>query len=92
MDMMNPEPYEISMARLQGAYEQLDKRLDDLARTTAAGFARVDARFDSFEAKFDAIDGRFNDVYARFDSLQWRMTSLIVVTWVTTMATILFKH
>lgn len=43
---------------------------------TAAGFARVDARFGQLRAdmnhRFDLVDDRFDDVYARFDRMERR--------------------
>ena len=47
---------ESSMAHLDGAYEQIDKRLGDLRSDMTAGFLRVDQRFDSAGRK---IEGNF---------------------------------
>ena len=58
------------MARLEGAYEQVDKRLES-----------IDRRLDSLDRKIDNVR----------DLLQWRMTSLILGTWLTVMLTI-FLH
>ena len=44
------------MAHLDGAYEQIDKRLGDLRSDMTAGFLRVDQRFDSADRK---IEGNF---------------------------------
>ena len=66
------------MAHLEGAYEQLDKRLGDLTSTMDARFAQVDLRLDGLGQK---VDG-----------LQWRMTALIVATWITVMLAIFFHH
>lgn len=87
--MMSAQPLEIRMARLEGVYEQIDKRVGDLAASTAAGFARVDARLDRLQSRLDIFDSKVN---LKFDSLQWRMTSLIVGAWLSTIATILLKH
>ena len=87
------------MAHLEGGYQQLDKRLGDLASSIDSRFAQVDARFAQVDARFVQIDARFGQIDLRLDGLgrrldgfQWRMTSLIVVTWITTMLTILLKH
>jgi len=66
------------MAHLEGAYEQLDKRLGDLTSTMDARFAQVDLRLDGLGQK---VDG-----------LQWRMTALIVATWITTILAVLLRH
>jgi hypothetical protein len=73
------------MAHLEGGYEQLDKRLGDLASNIDSRFAQMDSRFGQVELRLDGL-GR------RLDGFQWQMTSLIVVTWITTMLAILLKH
>jgi hypothetical protein len=75
---MSAQPLEIRMAHLEGAYEQLDKRLGDLAAAIDSRFAQVDVRFDGVDRKID--------------SLQWRMTSLIVGTWITTILAVILRH
>ena len=96
---MSGRPLEVRMAHLEGGYQQLDKRLGDLASSIDSRFAQVDARFAQVDARFVQIDARFGQIDLRLDGLgrrldgfQWRMTSLIVVTWITTMLTILLKH
>ncbi len=73
------------MAHLEGGDEQIDKRLGDLASSIDARFAQVDSRFAQVEVRLDGL-GR------RLGGFQRRMTSLILVTWVTTMLAILLKH
>lgn len=87
--MSTPQPIEIRMAHLEGAYEQLDKRLGDLAAVMREGFARVDDRLSSIETRFEA---RFEAIDCKFTSTTWRMTSLILATWSTTILAILLKH
>ncbi|MGH7659593.1 MAG: hypothetical protein ACRENA_01575 [Vulcanimicrobiaceae bacterium] len=67
---MSAQPLEPRLARLEGAYEQVDKRLDS-----------IDRRLDSLDQKLDR----------KLDGLQWRMTSLLMGTWVTIMLAI-FLH
>jgi hypothetical protein len=85
LSAMSAQPLEIHMAHLEGAYEQLDKRLGDLSATIDARFAQVDARFAQVDARFDGVD-------RKIDGLQWRMTSLIVGTWITTILAIILRH
>ena len=66
---MTAQPLESRVSRLEGAYEQVDKRLDSM-----------DRRLESLDRKVDDIR----------DLLQWRMTSLILGTWVTVMLAIFF--
>ncbi len=89
---MSAQPLEIHMARLEGAYEQLSKRLGDLSTAVDARFAQVDARFAQVDARFDGVDRRFDGVDRKIDNLQWRMTSLIVGTWITTILAIILRH
>lgn len=42
-----------------------DERLDDLNKTVADGFARIDARFEAQEARMDT---RFQSMEERFDA------------------------
>jgi hypothetical protein len=44
---------EASVEHLNGAYEQIDKRLGDLRSDVNAGFARVDLRFEAQDRKID---------------------------------------
>jgi hypothetical protein len=72
---MTTQPWEPRVARLEGAYEQVDKRLESLDRNLEA--FRGDAG-----RRFDAVD-------RKIDGLQWRMTSLILGSWVTLMLAML---
>lgn len=78
MAMMSVHTLEVRTARLEGICEQIDKRLDNMAAVMDSRFSDVDARFGRLEQKTDA--------------LQWRLTSLILVTWVSTMLAIFFRH
>jgi hypothetical protein len=96
---MSAQPLDIRLGRLEGGYEQLDKRLGDLAATIEGRFAQVDSRFAQVDSRFAQVDSRFAHVESRLDTLgqkvdglQWRMTSLILVTWITTMLTMLLRH
>ena len=48
---------DVRMARLEGSYEQLDKRLDSIDRRLDRFENSVEARFDKLDKK---IDARFN--------------------------------
>jgi hypothetical protein len=89
---MSGQPLEVQMAHLEGGYEQLDKRLGDLASSMDSRFAQIDARFAQVDSRFGQVELRLDGLGRRLDGFQWRMTSLIVVTWITTMLAILLKH
>ncbi len=82
---MSIQPLEVRIASLEGCYHQVSDRLNS-----------IDRRLDGFELKMDArfngVDSRFHAVDSKIDGLQWRMTALILGTWITVMASIFFHH
>lgn len=78
------------ISRLEGAYEQVDKRLDDLQQSITSLRSDVNSRFESTEAQIIALRGEMN---SRFESMESQMNSrfnqlLIFVgaSWITIMA------
>jgi flagellar capping protein FliD len=71
-------PLEARIASLEGSYHQVSDRLNS-----------IDRRLDGFEQKAEV---RFNTLDSKIDGLQWRMTALIVGTWITVMASIFFHR
>lgn len=74
---MSAMPLEARMASLEGSYHQVSDRLS------------IDRRLGGFEQK---IEARFNATDAKVDGLQWRITALILGSWITLMASILLHH
>lgn len=72
-------------AQVDARFAQVDARFADLIAAIEARFAQIDARFGQMDSRFVVLE-------RKVDNLQWRMTSLILVTWITTMLAILFKH
>ena len=72
---------EIRLARLEGAYEQVDRRLTDMSGRIDALSGRIDTLSGCVDALSDRIDRKFTAMYG-----------LIVATWVTAILTILFRH
>jgi chaperonin cofactor prefoldin len=68
---------EASVEHLNGAYEQIDKRLGDLRSDMNAGFARVDQRFESMDRRFESIDRRFETMDRRFETMDRSLKTLI---------------
>lgn len=91
------------LSRLEGAYEQVSRRLDDLYLTVNtlrtemnSRFAEVNSRFDEvysrMDSRFAEVDSRFAEVNSRFDELNSRINVLIVVmvgAWMTIIAALI---
>lgn len=75
---MSAQPLEARIASLERSYHQVSDRLNS-----------IDRRLDGFEQK---MDSRFSAVDSKIDGLQWRMTALIVGTWITVMLSIFFHR
>ncbi|HEY1868108.1 MAG TPA: hypothetical protein VGG70_07395 [Candidatus Cybelea sp.] len=75
---MSAQPLDLRIASLEGSYHQVSDRLNS-----------IDRRLDGFEQKMEA---RFNGLDSKIDRVQWRMTALIVGTWISVIATILFHR
>jgi hypothetical protein len=78
------------ISRLEGAYEQVDKRLDDLHQSMTSLRGDVNTRLASTEAQVIALR---NEVNSRFESLEGQVNGrfnqlLILVggSWITIMA------
>lgn len=82
---MSAQPLEVRMAALEGSYRQVSDRLNSIDR-------RLDGFEQKMEARFNSVDSRFAALDSKIDGLQWRMTALIVGTWITVMASIFFHH
>ena len=74
---MHAHPLEARIAHVEGAFDQVNERLNSIDRRLE-GF---DRRFEGFDRRFESVDRRFN----------W-LTGIVVATWVTTILTILFHH
>ncbi len=74
---MHAHPLEARIAHVEGAFDQVNERLNS-----------IDRRLEGFDRRFEGIDRRFESVDRRFN---W-LTGIVVGTWVTTILTILFHH
>jgi hypothetical protein len=79
---MSAQPIDVRLASLEGAYLQVSDRLNSIDRRLDGFEQRVDARFHALESKIDA----------KVDGLQWRITTLVLGSWVTMMVAILLHH
>jgi hypothetical protein len=73
------QPWEPSVARLEGIVEQIDKRLDSIDRRLESMGTRLESKIEDVRSTLDG----------KIDRLQWRMTSLILGTWISTMLAVL---
>jgi hypothetical protein len=76
---------EIRLARLEGAYEQIDHRLADLRQEMVERFGTVEQRLSSLELRVD-------NGFARIDQKFMWVLGIIVGTWITTILTVLFHR
>ena len=75
---MSAQPFEARLAHLEGAFVQMDRRIETLERAVIEGFKRVDARFDQLESRFES---RFN----------W-LIGIVVASWISTIVMVLFHR
>jgi uncharacterized coiled-coil protein SlyX len=78
---VSAQALEARLAHLEGAFGQMDRRLETLEHVVIEGFKRVDTRFDQVEARFSLIDRRFN----------W-LIGIVVASWISTIVTVLFHR
>ncbi len=69
------------MAHLEGAFLQLDRRMESLERMVDTRFNQVESRFNQLESRFPIIDQRFN----------W-LTGILVTSWISTIVTVLLHR
>lgn len=86
---MSAQPFEIRMAHLEGAYEQISERLGGIDGRLTALDQKIDSRFDTLDKK---IESRFDTLDRKIDTSQWRLVSLVVGTWITLVLAIFLHH
>ncbi len=57
---MPAEPIEVRMARLEGSYEQIDRRLGSIEDRLGRLETKVDAVADRLDRKIDTLGGRIH--------------------------------
>lgn len=98
---------ELRIARLEGGYEQQDKRLGNIEAELRHLGQRIDALIEHFDQRLDAqaqqinqrLDAQAQDFNQRLDafekrlgSLAWRLVALMLTSWITLFAAILLHH
>lgn len=82
---MSAQPLEVRMAALEGSYRQVSDRLNGIDHRLDS----IDRRLDGFEQR---VEARFEATDSKIDRLQWRVTALMLGSWITLMASILLHH
>lgn len=75
---MSAQPLDARLAHLEGAFLQVDRRLDSLERTMDSRFNQIDSRFNQMESRFES---RFNWLFG-----------IVVTSWISTILTVLFHR
>jgi hypothetical protein len=78
---MSAQPFDARLAHLEGAFLQVDRRLDSVERRLDSLERSIDSRFNQVESRFTIIDQRFN----------W-LTGIVVASWISTIVTVLFHR
>jgi len=89
---MSAQPLDARLAHLEGAFVQVDRRLESLERSIESRFNQVDARFGQVESRLTQMESKFE---ARFTIIDQRfnwLTGILVATWISTIVTVLFHH
>jgi predicted nucleic acid-binding Zn-ribbon protein len=92
---MAADALEVSMARLEGAYEQLDKRLGSVESRMASLERKVEEGFAHLHAEIGRVDQHLRTEIGRVDqkldtTFRW-VIGIILVNWVTLMLAILLR-
>lgn len=78
---MGTEATDVRLARLEGAYEQIDKRLGTIEGRLAVLEGKVDAGFARLDAKIDMLASELREAIAhtnkRADSLGARLNTVM---------------
>jgi len=78
---MGTEATDVRLARLEGAYEQIDKRLGTIEGRLAVLESKMDAGFARLDAKIDMLASELREAIARtntrVDSLGARLNTVV---------------
>jgi hypothetical protein len=85
---MSAQPWEARLAHLEGAFLQVDRRLESFERMVSVRFGEVDARFNQIESRFNQMETRFSIIDQRFN---W-LIGIVVASWLSTVVTVLFHR
>jgi hypothetical protein len=99
---MSADAFEARLAHLEGAFGQLDHRLESLERMMIARFDQIDLRFNQIDSRFNQIDSRFGQQESRFNQMESRFSiidqrfnwliGILFTSWISTILTVLFHR
>jgi hypothetical protein len=74
---MAAEALDIRLARLEGSFEQIDKRLASLEQGVQTLGGRIEGRIDSLDAR---LSGRIDSLAARMDAMVLWLAGILVTS------------
>ena len=75
--MTTPSSIEERIARLEGSFEQIERRLGILEQDVRSLRAEMLVRFDRLDTRFDRLDSRIDRQDTHFDRLDTRIDRLV---------------
>ena len=97
---MPASPIENPMARLEGAYEQVSRRLMNIDPRFDGLDRKIDLLRDALDKKIDVLDAKMDQritaldtkIDAKIDQRFMWTVGVVVTTWLTTIATTYLHH
>jgi hypothetical protein len=87
---MAADALDIRIARLEGAYEQVDKRLGAIETRLGDLERKIDVKIDGLRGDIERkIDGLRGDLDRKIDTLGIRLIYFVLGSWVTLMLAVL---
>ena len=86
--MTTPSSIEERIARLEGSFEQIERRLGTLEQDIRAGFERLESRINRVEERIDRVETK---IETRFYWLVGIMLGVLIPMWVTIILAILLR-
>ena len=88
---MTTSALEERMARIEGAFEQIDRRLTTLEQDMRGGFQQVNGQIDHLTGQLDHISGRIDHLTGRIDRLMYWQLGLLGAIAASTVAIVLTR-
>ncbi len=83
---------EVRIAHLEGAYEQVDRRLGVVESILSQIRSEINQLRGELSARIDRIDGRVDTLSARMDNQFHWLLGTILTTWVTVIIAIFLRR
>jgi hypothetical protein len=89
---MSAQPLEARLAHLEGAFIQVDRRLESVERAIESRFNQVDGRFGQLESRLTQMESKFEGRLAIIDQRFNWLIGIVVASWISTIVTVLFHR